>query len=115
VTTTAAASNITNSPKKSGRKDHGKKPENNNNNNSTKKKSSENKSTKKSKKKKKNNPHLFAPKWITHPTSCGFCAKIIWRPVGKGAYQCTDCGFTSHKKCLEEAKKTNCKSQKQVK
>lgn len=51
-------------------------------------------------------PHTFIVHTYTLPTVCQYCKKLL-KGIFKQGYQCKDCNYNVHKKCMDNAPK-NC-------
>ncbi|XP_023248530.1 serine/threonine-protein kinase D1 isoform X2 [Copidosoma floridanum] len=49
-------------------------------------------------------PHTFVVHTYTRPTVCGYCKKLL-RGLFKQGFQCKDCQYNAHKKCIEKIPK----------
>jgi len=49
-----------------------------------------------------NKPHSFKLEFFKKPTWCDFCACFIWGVHSKQGYECTECEFKCHKKCMND-------------
>ncbi|KAJ8672906.1 hypothetical protein QAD02_004167 [Eretmocerus hayati] len=49
-------------------------------------------------------PHTFVVHSYTRPTVCGHCKKLL-KGLFKQGYQCKDCQYNAHKKCIEKIPK----------
>jgi len=47
------------------------------------------------------NPHQFKLKYFPKPTWCMFCDLFIWGVTSPQGYECTICGYQTHKKCVK--------------
>jgi len=46
-------------------------------------------------------PHQFKLKYFPKPTWCMFCDLFIWGVTSPQGYECTKCGYQTHKKCVK--------------
>jgi len=52
-------------------------------------------------------PHHFEEVFFNKPTFCQWCSGFIWG-LGKQGFQCKNCKYAIHKKCLPEIVNTGC-------
>jgi hypothetical protein len=50
--------------------------------------------------------HQFAHRYFSHPTWCDHCNEFIWGVFSKQGYECEQCKFASHKRCLKDVPAT---------